>query len=405
MNILKKLSFVFTFCFIFTTNTFAQNNSFYQILKCSFIFCDNANTNSNLEIKQENRSFSFDFFKNIGFGNNIIVQNPNNVSLPTYKNPNFNNTAGNIDLKSNEIKSALIKTPILGNNILSQAEIQKKLNEFIINTDARNVDKNGNIISKYSDGNKDEVSAGEYKEPITAQEFYEQDQKTGIESPHYDTYEGGYSGSGSRAPAISSVVPDSEIKRSAESFDARNTFTGPVKAGCEGYGMDVGGSCPDKESYQNSFKFVTSRLCSLTGKRLSITSGNRSPSCNARVGGARGSSHVSGKAMDTAFTGYTNDEKTVVVLFFLAQGFNNAGGYGANKAMHMDMRNGVNRWGPNYSYTSCSSALFPDYSRKAFALIGLSPCDRTGAAVSKAKEALIKMGKQDFAVQAYNLTN
>jgi hypothetical protein len=100
--------------------------------------------------------------------------------------------------------------------------------------------------------------------------------------------------------------------------------------------------------------------------------------------------------MDTRLDNYSGDEKVVVVMYLAAQGFNNFGGYGPNAAMHFDMRNSVNRWGPNYSISSCEARLFPDYFRKAMAIMGSEPCQRDSGLKQKAINALKKMGKDDF---------
>lgn len=219
------------------------------------------------------------------------------------------------------------------------------------------------------------------------------DNLVGTQSPNYDSGEDNHINSG----PLQRGVEDSQIKQSAQSFDGSKYFVNRGTGSCANFGIDVGGSCPDVESYQSDFKSTVSNLCSnLTGKRLKITSGNRSVACNARVGGASGSSHMSGLAMDTRLDNYSGDEKVIVVMYLAAQGFNNFGGYGANAAMHFDMRNSVNRWGPNYSISSCEARLFPDYFRKAMAIMGSEPCQRDGQLKQKAIAALKKQGKDDF---------
>jgi hypothetical protein len=228
-----------------------------------------------------------------------------------------------------------------------------------------------------------------------------EDLKTGAQSPNYDSHEPGVVGEfGPEQPGVVSKTPDSYFNSQASQFDGKGVFAQRGTGACSDFGMTVGGRCPDVESYKNNFKLATSRFCSLTGKKVVITSGNRTGPCNKLVGGASGSSHMSGLAMDTAFSNLNNQEKVVAYLYFVAQGFNNLGGYGSNKAVHMDMRASVNRWGPNYSISSCQSGLYPDYARTAFSLMGVSPCDRDSSAPARAKAALQKMSKSEFAIPA-----
>jgi hypothetical protein len=223
------------------------------------------------------------------------------------------------------------------------------------------------------------------------------DNLVGTQSPNYDSGEDNHINSG----PLERGAEDSQIKQSAQNFNGSQYFVNRGTGSCANFGIDVGGSCPDAESYQSDFKSTVSNLCSnLTGKRLKITSGNRSVACNARVGGASGSSHMSGLAMDTRLDNYSNDEKVLIVMYLAAQGFNNFGGYGANAAMHFDMRSSVNRWGPNYSISSCEARLFPDYFRKAMAIMGSEPCQRDSQLRQKAINALKKMGKDNFTTPA-----
>lgn len=223
------------------------------------------------------------------------------------------------------------------------------------------------------------------------------DNLVGTQSPNYDSGEDNHIDSG----PLQRGVEDSQIKQSAQSFDGSKYFVNRGTGSCANFGIDVGGSCPDVESYKDDFKSAVSNLCSnLTGKRLKITSGNRSEPCNRAVKGASGSSHMSGLAMDTRLDNYSGDEKVLVVMYLAAQGFNNFGGYGSNAAMHFDMRSSVNRWGPNYSISTCEAKLFPDYFRKAMAIMGSEPCQRDYQLKQKAINALIKMGKEKFTIPA-----
>lgn len=250
---------------------------------------------------------------------------------------------------------------------------------------------------------EDKLSDPKNTNPITPGSDYggprTSDNLTGTQSPNYDSGEENHINSG---PLVRGVE-DSQIKQSVQNYNGSQYFVNRGTGSCADYGIDVGGSCPDRESYKSDFKATMSNLCSnLTGKRLKITSGNRSAACNARVGGASGSSHMSGLAMDTRLDNYTEGEKVIIVMYLAAQGFNNFGGYGPNGAMHFDMRSDVNRWGPNYSISSCESRLFPDYFRKAMSIMGSEPCQRDYNLRQKAINALNKMGKSEFAKPANN---
>lgn len=225
------------------------------------------------------------------------------------------------------------------------------------------------------------------------------DNLTGVQSPNYDSHESMQESYGPVTPGINNT----QLSSVANSYDgAKVNFANPGSGNCSGYGIDVGGSCASK-AFQQQFLSTVSNLCSnLTGKRLKITSGYRDPACNARVGGASQSSHMSGLAMDTSLEGYSQDEKVIVALYFMAQGFNNFGGYGPNGAMHLDMRNSVNRWGRCYSISCCNDAYFPEYFRIAMSKVGSTPCARDSGLRQKAINALKQMGKEKFTIPANN---
>jgi hypothetical protein len=380
---MKNISFIFLLT-IFFFGLFSNLSalSYFDTIKCSIVNCNSNPTNN--------------YNQTTNFTNSIPIPIPNqqpnkflNVLNNTIKNPTTVSTTPKptIILKNENKNEGCIFSKnvceiLTGNGVTftNKAEIVKPVKENNNTTDSKLPD----VL--------DQKDCGDYCGVKTLKEY---DGLTGIQSPNYDSHEPSGRHDNSEN-AVESRTTESQINQSAQSFNSNNTFVQRGTGECANWGMTVGGSCPNSENYKNGFKMTTANLCRITGKSLNITSGNRSPSCNKRVGGASNSSHMGGKAMDTNFLGYSDDEKTVLVLYFIANGFNNIGGYGSNKAIHMDYRNSVNRWGPNYSITSCSSNRFPDYTRKAFSLIGLQPCSRDTDAPSKAVQALKKLGKTNF---------
>lgn len=410
-------------------NVNAQNTSFFNTIKCSIITCSDTkivnqnNANGNFETPVvtgwQFPEFNLSGFREIFFGNKL--SEPTNVNLPAYTNVNANIS----DIKTNA-NSGITAGDILNNpnSKTDTANISKPegclMSAYICNTLLKEgiiFDKNGPIsktntaqtntgtVCKAGDTACEKRLADEKKmeDSLVKVDPNKTDngQSVGSASPNYDSHEPGVVGEyGPEQPGYESKVTDSQISSQAKSFDGKGVFVNPGTGSCSGWGMTVGGSCPDANSYLPNFKLATSRFCALTGKKTVITSGNRSSSCNARVGGASGSAHMSGLAMDISFSNLNENEKVIAYLYYVAQGFNNLGGYGANKAVHMDMRNSSNRWGTDYTIKSCKSGLYPDYARTAFSLMGLNPCDRDSSAPSRAKAALQKIGKPDFAIPA-----
>lgn len=84
-----------------------------------------------------------------------------------------------------------------------------------------------------------------------------------------------------------------------------------------------------------------------------ITSGHRDATTNAKVGGARGSQHIEGRALDISLRGLNDAQKAAVVDHALANGARGIGYYPHSESVHVDFREGANAaWGPNYSKTS-----------------------------------------------------
>ncbi|NCO21053.1 MAG: DUF882 domain-containing protein [Rhodobacterales bacterium] len=84
-----------------------------------------------------------------------------------------------------------------------------------------------------------------------------------------------------------------------------------------------------------------------------VTSAYRDPDYNAKVGGAKGSAHVHGDALDFSVRGLDEAQKAEIVDWWRQQGATGLGYYPNSDSIHVDLREGPNRaWGPNYSHTS-----------------------------------------------------
>lgn len=81
------------------------------------------------------------------------------------------------------------------------------------------------------------------------------------------------------------------------------------------------------------------------GRPIRITSGYRSLSHNAAVGGAKNSQHLHGKAVDIALDPYSSAERHRLMLLLLDHGFTSFGTYGHIPGMlHADTRGFAARW-------------------------------------------------------------
>lgn len=86
---------------------------------------------------------------------------------------------------------------------------------------------------------------------------------------------------------------------------------------------------------------------------IRTTSGFRDASHNKKVGGAKGSAHIDGSALDMSLRGLDEAQKAEVVQWWRDRGAKGIGYYPNSDSIHVDIREGANRaWGPNYSRTS-----------------------------------------------------
>jgi hypothetical protein len=85
---------------------------------------------------------------------------------------------------------------------------------------------------------------------------------------------------------------------------------------------------------------------------VKFTSGYRSPSVNAAVGGATNSEHMRRLAVDMDVSGVPADQRRALIADARMRGAGGLGNYGGNN-IHVDFRSGTPvAWGPNRSYTS-----------------------------------------------------
>lgn len=86
---------------------------------------------------------------------------------------------------------------------------------------------------------------------------------------------------------------------------------------------------------------------------VKLTSGFRDPQRNAAVGGAKGSQHIHGNAMDFSLAGMTDAQKVDALNWWKNAGASGFGYYPGSDSAHVDIRQGPQRfWGPSYSKDS-----------------------------------------------------
>lgn len=78
---------------------------------------------------------------------------------------------------------------------------------------------------------------------------------------------------------------------------------------------------------------------------LSLSSGRRSQEGNRKAGGAKGSQHLHGNAVDISLVGMTDDEKAAVLEAAIANGARGVGIYKSGRSLHVDTRETPTLWG------------------------------------------------------------
>ena len=112
-------------------------------------------------------------------------------------------------------------------------------------------------------------------------------------------------------------------------------------------GVDIDSSTPLLKSTLNT---LSADLASKGITGLDITSGFRSPSHNSAVGGAKGSQHTHGNAIDLDLKNFSEDQRKLIVQTILNNP--NVGGIGfySNGSIHFDVRAGGRAaWGNDYT--------------------------------------------------------
>lgn len=104
------------------------------------------------------------------------------------------------------------------------------------------------------------------------------------------------------------------------------------------------------------------------GYQVPIVSGFRDPATNARAGGAKGSQHMQGNAIDIDVSKMPTDKRLEVIKAASAQGFTGIGVYG--NSLHLDMRSGAPvAWGPSHhgdSIPSWAASTLQEHMAGAF---------------------------------------
>jgi Peptidase M15 len=115
--------------------------------------------------------------------------------------------------------------------------------------------------------------------------------------------------------------------------------------------FDRDGMSPEALAFADAFSAATGPTV------YGVNSAHRDAAHNAAVGGARGSQHIQGNALDIDVSGIPIEER--IALIETARGLG-AGGVGAyDNSLHFDV--GPTRaWGPDYS-----AASIPDWARGA----------------------------------------
>jgi uncharacterized protein YcbK (DUF882 family) len=128
--------------------------------------------------------------------------------------------------------------------------------------------------------------------------------------------------------------------------------------------------------------------------RVVINSGHRDPERNAAAGGARGSQHIHGNAMDLQTARLSDEDKAKVLAAAIANGARGIGIYPSGN-IHIDTRDAPAIWGPN-GYRGSPIETFPAWARPHLQRLmetgGSSPPERSALASRPQPQATASRG-------------
>lgn len=98
---------------------------------------------------------------------------------------------------------------------------------------------------------------------------------------------------------------------------------------------------------------------------LTVTSTHRDPFGNAKAGGAKGSQHIFGNAIDLDVSGLSDQQKAELLDAAVAGGARGVGIYTSGNVIHLDTRENPTTWGANPSapYAGVSPEQQPAWAR------------------------------------------
>jgi hypothetical protein len=127
---------------------------------------------------------------------------------------------------------------------------------------------------------------------------------------------------------------------SPKEYDRRKEeYEGFVQSGKQSHAIEL-------DKLDDSVKSLMPKLSQTWGEELRVNSAHRSASTNKKVGGAKKSQHISGKALDIDVNGWSIEKRQKFIETARELGFNGIGVY--KNAIHLDT--GSRRaWGSSYS--------------------------------------------------------
>jgi hypothetical protein len=126
----------------------------------------------------------------------------------------------------------------------------------------------------------------------------------------------------------------------------------------------------DIENIGEGPRKIVGALSQLEIPGLEIVSGFRDPQRNARVGGAKGSQHIHGNAIDVNITNLTPEQRQVVIDTAIANGAKGMGIYPGGRSLHFDTRETPAVWGgdPNNPYRGVADpSAYPSWAQAGVA--------------------------------------